>query len=254
VVCTFGGYFRQPMKLFNKVRQRLLDEGRLKRYLIYAAGEIILVVIGIFIALQLNTWKADQRDRVAERVHLENLREDLHLQLEVIHAQMMHDTSMTLRADSAMAFFSGDMDLEELERRLYGSYKLGWRKTFVASDATFKVLLSTGGMNLIDDPRLRTELMRYHQQLDYTTQVINTNNRLIDELFSLYAASNAPSFSRDALGRLETNVELSGQDRFRIYESIEQRRVLSKIALVVAEKQRLATLQMINRLDNVIER
>ena len=42
------------MKLFTKVRRRLLDDGRLKRYLVYAAGEIILVVIGIFIALQLN--------------------------------------------------------------------------------------------------------------------------------------------------------------------------------------------------------
>lgn len=242
------------MKLFNKVRQRLLTEGRLQRYLVYAVGEIILVVIGIFIALQLNAWKADQRDRASEKVHLENLREDLNLQLEVIRTQMAHDSSMILRADSAMTFFSGSMSLEDLERRLYGSRKLGWRKTFVASDATFKVLLSTGGMNLIGEPQLRTELMRYHQQLDYTTQVINTNNRLIDELFSLNAASNAPSFSRDARGQLETNVELSGQDRFRIYESIEQRRVLSRIALVVAEKQRLATLQMITRLDKSIKR
>jgi hypothetical protein len=242
------------MKLFNKVRQRLLDEGRLKRYLVYAAGEIILVVIGILIALQLNTWKADQRDRASEKVHLENLREDLNLQLEVIRNQMVHDSSMILRADTAIGYFSGSLSLEDLERRLYGSRKLGWRKTFVASDATFKVLLSTGGMNLIGDPRLRTDLMRYHQQLDYTTQVVNTNNRLIDEMFSLYAASNAPSFSRDAQGRLEPNTALSGQDRFRLYESIEQRRVLSEIALIVLEKQRVATEQMIARLDKVIER
>ncbi len=242
------------MKLFNKVRQRLLDDGRLKRYLVYAAGEIILVVIGILIALQLNTWKADQRDRASEKVHLENLREDLNLQLEVIRNQMVHDSSMILRADTAMGYFSGSLSLEDLERRLYGSRKLGWRKTFVASDATFKVLLSTGGMNLIGDPRLRTDLMRYHQQLDYTTQVVNTNNRLIDEMFSLYAASNAPSFSRDAQGRLEPNTALSGQDRFRLYESIEQRRVLSEIALIVLEKQRVATEQMIARLDKVIER
>ncbi|MBL7981116.1 MAG: hypothetical protein JNL52_04835 [Flavobacteriales bacterium] len=241
------------MKVFNAVRKRLLSEGRLQRYLVYAVGEIILVVIGILIALQLNTWKADQRDRASEKVHLENLREDLNLQLEVIRTQMVHDSSMILRADSAMAFFTGHMGLEDLERRLYGSRNLGWRKTFVASDATFKVLLSTGGMNLIGDPRLRTELMRYHQQLDYTTQVVNTNNRLIDELFSLYAASNAPSFSRDAQGRLETNTALSGQDRFRLYESIEQRRVLSEIALVVLEKQRTATERMIERLDKAID-
>ena len=96
--------------------------------------------------------------------------------------------------------------------------------------------------------------MRYHQQLYYTTQVINTNNRLVDELFSLNAASNAPSFSRDARRNLETNVELSGQDRFRLYESIEQRGVLSEIALVVLEKQRIATERMIERLDKAIGR
>lgn len=241
------------MKAFNKTRLRLIGDGRLKRYLLYAFGEIVLVVVGIFIALQLNAWKADQRDRASERAHMENLREDLHLQLEVIHAQMVHDSSMTLRADSAMAFFSGGMSLEDLERRLFGSFNLGWRKTFVASDATFKVLLSTGGMNLIGQPRLRTDLMRYHQQLDYTTLVINTNNGLIDKLFSLNAASNAPSFSRDAHGRLENDVELSGQDRYRIYESIAQRRVLSRIALTVCEKQRIATEQMIAQLDQAIE-
>ncbi|MBK8499729.1 MAG: hypothetical protein IPL52_13170 [Flavobacteriales bacterium] len=241
------------MKVFNAVRKRLLDDGRFKRYLVYAFGEIVLVVAGILIALQLNAWKADQRDRAAEKVHLENLREDLRLQLEVIRAQMMHDTSMSLRADTAMAFFTGGLSLEDLERRLYGSYQLGWRKTFVASDATFKVLLSTGGMNLIGDPRLRTDLMRYHQQLDYTTQVINTNNRLIDELFSLNAASNAPSFSRDAHGRLENDVALSGQDRYRLFESIEQRRGLSRIALDICEKQRLATERMIMRLDRTID-
>lgn len=242
------------MKLFNRVRQPLLVEGRLKRYLLYAAGEIILVVIGILIALQLNAWKADQRDRVSEKVHLENLREDLHLQLEVIHAQMVHDTSMILRADSAMAFFFGGMSLEDFEGRVYGSRSLGWRKTFVASDATFKVLLSTGGMNLIGEPQLRTDLMRYHQQLEYTTQVVNTNNGLIDELFSLNAASNAPSFSLDAEGRLENDAELSGQDRYRLFESIEQRRRLSEIALGICEKQRIATERMIARLDLAIRR
>lgn len=96
--------------------------------------------------------------------------------------------------------------------------------------------------------------MLYHQQLDYTTQVVNTNNRLIDELFSLNAASNAPSFSRDAQGRLEIDAELSGQDRYRLFDSIEQRRGLSQIALGICEKQRIATERMIARLDQAIKR
>lgn len=44
------------IKFFRKIRQRLIDENRLAKYLLYALEEIILVVIGILIALSINTW------------------------------------------------------------------------------------------------------------------------------------------------------------------------------------------------------
>ena len=48
------------IKFFRGIRQNLLSKGKTGKYLKYAAGEIILVVIGILIALQLNEWN-DQR-------------------------------------------------------------------------------------------------------------------------------------------------------------------------------------------------
>ena len=47
------------IKFFRKIRQRLLSENNFSKYLIYAVGEIILVVIGILIAIQLNEWRND---------------------------------------------------------------------------------------------------------------------------------------------------------------------------------------------------
>ena len=47
------------IKFFRKIRQRLLSENRFSKYLIYAIGEIVLVVIGILIAIQLNEWRND---------------------------------------------------------------------------------------------------------------------------------------------------------------------------------------------------
>ena len=44
------------MKFFHKLRKRLLSENKLSKYLLYAAGEIFLVVVGILIALQINNW------------------------------------------------------------------------------------------------------------------------------------------------------------------------------------------------------
>ena len=48
------------IKFFRTIRQNLLSENKLSKYLIYAIGEIILVVIGILIALQINNWNENQ--------------------------------------------------------------------------------------------------------------------------------------------------------------------------------------------------
>jgi sensor domain CHASE-containing protein len=51
------------IKFFRKIRQRLLTENKLSKYLLYAIGEIVLVVIGILIALMLNTQKEQNTNK-----------------------------------------------------------------------------------------------------------------------------------------------------------------------------------------------
>ena len=64
-------------RIFNTIRQRLLKENRLTRYLVYAIGEIMLVVIGILIALQLNMDKDLRKARSTELNYLRNIKVDL---------------------------------------------------------------------------------------------------------------------------------------------------------------------------------
>ena len=49
------------------MRERLLSENKSAKYLIYAVGEILLVVIGILIALQINDWNINQNERLEEK-------------------------------------------------------------------------------------------------------------------------------------------------------------------------------------------
>jgi hypothetical protein len=55
------------IKFFRKIRQNLLMENKTSKYLKYAIGEIILVVIGILIALQINNWNEERKEAVYER-------------------------------------------------------------------------------------------------------------------------------------------------------------------------------------------
>lgn len=51
---------------FRKIRQKLLSDNRTTKYLIYAAGEIILVMIGILLALQVNNWNEHRKLKIEE--------------------------------------------------------------------------------------------------------------------------------------------------------------------------------------------
>jgi len=65
------------IKFFRKIRQKLLTENRFSKYLIYAIGEILLVVIGILIALSINNWNESKKDRITERDFLISIQNDL---------------------------------------------------------------------------------------------------------------------------------------------------------------------------------
>lgn len=64
------------IKFFRKIRQKLLSENKFSKYLIYAIGEIILLVIGILIALQINNWNENRKNKIALRTYTKSLIKD----------------------------------------------------------------------------------------------------------------------------------------------------------------------------------
>lgn len=65
------------IKFFRRIRQKLLAENKLSKYLIYAIGEIVLVVIGILIALQINNWNIDRISDNQMIAYMRSLKKDL---------------------------------------------------------------------------------------------------------------------------------------------------------------------------------
>jgi len=65
------------LRFFRKIRQRLLTDNKFSKYLLYAIGEILLVVIGILIALQIDNWNENRKTRALELKTLKELRADL---------------------------------------------------------------------------------------------------------------------------------------------------------------------------------
>ncbi len=70
------------LKFFRQIRQRMFAENKFNRYILYAIGEILLVVVGILIALQVNNWNEERKQRQVELKYFYNLKNDLHTDIE----------------------------------------------------------------------------------------------------------------------------------------------------------------------------
>jgi len=129
------------IKFFRKIRQNLLSEGKTRKYLKYAIGEIILVVIGILIALQINNWNEDQKNKALERYMLENLAENLEQNCDKLKSRIR-----------SIDYYrkSGSVIISAIENKLIDSDSLG-NYFHQALMGTSDVGLSEIGYNVIKD-------------------------------------------------------------------------------------------------------
>ena len=67
------------LTFLRKIRKSLIESGSARKYLLYAIGEILLVMIGILLALQINNWNEWRKDRSNEREVLEEIRDNIDL-------------------------------------------------------------------------------------------------------------------------------------------------------------------------------
>lgn len=69
------------LRFFRSIRKRLLNTGKFRSYLIYALGEILLVMIGILLALQVNNWNEGQKRKKLEHKMITQIQEEIGIML-----------------------------------------------------------------------------------------------------------------------------------------------------------------------------
>ena len=152
------------LKFFRKIRQTMLAENRFSKYMLYAIGEIILVVIGILIALQINNANEDRKSAIQENLYLQRLlsenKDDINTFKDNISnlekgIETIKDLSTQLNSakasDSSIVSAASDFFA-------YGSiYPI-----FTSSTSTFDDLSSTGNLKVIKNTTLRDELVKHY--------------------------------------------------------------------------------------------
>ena len=81
------------LKFFRTIRKKLIEEDNIRKYLLYAVGEILLVVIGILIALQINTWNENRKRSDLEKYLLKELKNEVSENLFLINTDIATNTT-----------------------------------------------------------------------------------------------------------------------------------------------------------------
>jgi hypothetical protein len=129
---------------------------------LYAVGEIILVVIGILMALQINNWNIYRTERIAEKSLLQNLLQDLEKDDEVFDINIQNNHWHMAVLDSILYEISFNPDYSVIDfvrqNQPYSFYG-----TFLATRGTYLESLSSGKLSLILSDSLRRQILDYYE-------------------------------------------------------------------------------------------
>jgi hypothetical protein len=171
------------ISLFRKIRQKLLEENKVTRYLVYALGEIILVVIGILIALQLNTWKEERADRNAEINFYEAVLADFEKdQAKIIQLQSFYEHRIEVCTWLLTRVRNPEIEVDPLA---FGQNvePLYYNESAISFDATFDAGKSSGAFNQFRQKELLKGLIQYYSEFSQIEDVMTSTLRIIENEF-----------------------------------------------------------------------
>ena len=158
------------IRFFRNIRRKLAAENKVVSYLRYAIGEIVLVVFGILIALQVNNWNENRKDKNKETLYLTNIREEI--MGDSLYYERGWFKSYPRKLEgllNAKNYVMGNYKIKDtiafLNSASYGGkYSIG---NFGINSRTYEELISTGNLSLISDPDLKNRIVSYYLSANF---------------------------------------------------------------------------------------
>ncbi|PWI31325.1 hypothetical protein DI383_01250 [Flavobacteriaceae bacterium LYZ1037] len=170
------------IKFFRKIRQNLIIENRTSKYFKYAIGEIVLVVIGILIALQINTWNENRKHALAEKEFFKSITKDLNQDLIFIkHVQA--STKPKIEAYNLLNNkFLKDYDNNKTQiDSLMAIYLFSGQRTFYPVSGAFKSALAGNEINTYSQKNIIQNIIKLYGS-NYGRLV--DNGKIVDDRWS----------------------------------------------------------------------
>ncbi len=182
---------------YRNIRQKLLLEKKSTKYLKYAIGEIVLVVIGILIALQINNWNGLRKQKLLKVNYLERLSSDIKqdtVNINKIVAVINENQSIISNFIKTIGSESKSAILDSI---VTAYFRDGWIiSEFSPILNTYTDLSQTGNMKIIDNTELVDLIIEYYGYIDIIERSNAINKDWITSI-DIEVAQETPAFELD---------------------------------------------------------
>ncbi len=162
------------IKFFRKIRQNLLMENKNGKYFKYAIGEIVLVVIGILIALQINNWNETNKNEREQIVFLNNLKNDLANDLIQLDQILKFQKEKLSTVNELKGQLLSNKEFEEIEQ-LFAKISSSDNDTYFPNTGSYTTSVSSGKIASLNPSSLRIAITnlyeRYYYRLIYNGEI-----------------------------------------------------------------------------------
>ncbi|MBI1307599.1 MAG: hypothetical protein GC181_13435 [Bacteroidetes bacterium] len=175
------------IRVFQSIKQSLINEKKFSNYLLYALREIVLVVIGILIALQINNWNDERKNRVAEHIQLKNIETELKVQLLELEVDLRDHTSYQQSTLDILKYIASKPELHD---SMYVDFYNSVSFNYTFPKKSSYEALKNGNLNIIKSDKLLSLITEiYESGYDRITQKVNTRRNAARVLFPYYQAN-----------------------------------------------------------------
>jgi len=160
-----------------------MEQNKTSQYFKYAIGEIVLVVVGILIALQINNWNQNRLNQNLESQYYKRLLEDVREEKVILQSTINYSHQVIGHAESAIAVYENFPSANPNPvDNLIDIYQASQLQDANSAASTYKELIASGQINLIQNDSLKTALIRYYE-IDWTKSgVFKLANRYRENL------------------------------------------------------------------------
>ena len=147
------------IKFFRKTRERLLTENKLSKYLIYAIGEIALVMIGILLALQVNDWNEKRKLKAQEIEILKGFKNTMNKDLVALNRSMIRYNESNKSINLLIDYLESDLPYNDSLSIHFGNINADW---VIRTDQSVFEALKSKGFSLISNDTLKQQIINFY--------------------------------------------------------------------------------------------